>query len=68
MIQDETAPSPTFSLLDLTHKGHLGPAIVSNLDLQEGQVVTFVLRTVPPVDGSPALDPPMNSVSFLYPG
>lgn len=36
-----------FELLDLDEKGHLGPAVVANLELQEGQSVTFILRTPP---------------------
>lgn len=31
-------------LLDLSAKGHLGPAVACNLELREGQAVTFVLR------------------------
>ncbi|KAL0960424.1 hypothetical protein HGRIS_005467 [Hohenbuehelia grisea] len=40
-------PSISLSLLDLSHKGHKGPAITCALDLVEGQCVTFVLRTPP---------------------
>ena len=40
-------PTVNFELLDLDEKGHLGPAIVANLELQECQSVTFILRTPP---------------------
>ena len=40
-------PTVKFELLDLDEKGHLGPAVVANLELQEGQSVNFILRTPP---------------------
>lgn len=50
----EDVPSPVVELkeLDLTSKGHLGLSAYCDLDLHEGQVVTFVLRT-PPAHGAP---------------
>lgn len=42
-------PSPSVHLhtLDLTPQGHKGLSVCVDLDLTEGQVVTFVLRTPP---------------------
>lgn len=40
-------PKVTLELLDLSAKGHKGPAVQSLLNLSEGQSVTFVLRTPP---------------------
>ncbi|KAL0058997.1 hypothetical protein AAF712_014293 [Marasmius tenuissimus] len=40
-------PEIKLELLDLSNKGHLGPAVQAELNLTEGQVVTFVLRTPP---------------------
>lgn len=42
-------PDVNLDLLDLSSKGHLGPAACSNLCLEEGQRVTFVLRVPPKV-------------------
>lgn len=45
----ENVPEPEVELkmLDLSHKGHLGPAALCELNLEEGQSVTFILRTPP---------------------
>lgn len=45
----ETSHVPTIELstLDLTSKGHKGPAGYASIQLSEGQAVTFVLRTPP---------------------
>lgn len=40
-------PEVVLEFLDLSHKGHKGLAIQSRLTLEEGQCVTFVLRTPP---------------------
>ncbi|CAL1713826.1 unnamed protein product [Somion occarium] len=42
-------PEPNLELqvLDLTEKGHLGHSVFCNLELIEGQAVTFILRTPP---------------------
>ncbi|KAJ7171267.1 glycoside hydrolase family 15 protein [Mycena filopes] len=40
-------PTVQLTLLDLTEKGHLGPGVQTELELEEGQCVTFVLRTPP---------------------
>ncbi|KZT22860.1 glycoside hydrolase family 15 protein [Neolentinus lepideus HHB14362 ss-1] len=44
-------PAVHFELLDLSEKGHKGPAVAATLDLVEGQAVTFILR-VPPEEGA----------------
>lgn len=44
-------PVVNLQTLDLSAKGHLGLGACCDLDLEEGQVVTFVLR-VPPPQGS----------------
>jgi len=41
------SPSVDLEILDLTPQGHKGLSICVDLDLVEGQVVTFVLRTPP---------------------
>ncbi|THU90642.1 glycoside hydrolase family 15 protein [Dendrothele bispora CBS 962.96] len=46
-LENVSPPSPSLSALDLSSKGHLGPAVFSELKLKEGQCVTFVLR-IPP--------------------
>ena len=43
--EDVLAPKITLKLLDLSAKGHKGPAVQSSFTLTEGQCVTFVLRT-----------------------
>ena len=44
-------PTVHLNILDLTPKGHLGLSAYCDLDLEEGQVVTFILR-MPPDEGS----------------
>lgn len=46
-LEDVQVPSVKFEFLDLSEKGHLGPAVVATLELQESQSVTFILRTPP---------------------
>lgn len=41
------APEVNLGLLDLSSKGHLGPAAYCNLSLEEGQRVTFAFRICP---------------------
>lgn len=49
--QDNVAePHVDFCLMDLSAKGHKGPAACAKLSLTEGQYVTFVLR-IPPTGG-----------------
>ncbi|KAG9312460.1 glycoside hydrolase family 15 protein [Chiua virens] len=40
-------PEVNLDLLDLSSKGHLGPATYCDLSLQEGQRITFILRIRP---------------------
>jgi hypothetical protein len=40
-------PEVVLEFLDLSHKGHKGLAVQSKMTLEEGQCVTFVLRTPP---------------------
>ncbi|OCB91140.1 glycoside hydrolase family 15 protein [Sanghuangporus baumii] len=47
------APPVELELLDLSDKGHLGLGVCCDLNLAEGQVVTFVLR-IPPDTPPPA--------------
>jgi len=46
-MEDVEVPTVEFETLVLDEKGHLGPAVVANLELQESQSVTFILRTPP---------------------
>ncbi|KAG6334242.1 hypothetical protein ID866_4848 [Astraeus odoratus] len=45
----DNVPTPEVNIdyLDLSKQGHLGPAVACNLNLEEGQRVTFVLRICP---------------------
>ncbi|KAI8986304.1 glycoside hydrolase family 15 protein [Trametes punicea] len=57
-ILDNVAdPDVQLRLLDLSEKGHKGPGVWAHLDLKEGQVVTFVLRTPPDVQLPPEAHP-----------
>ncbi|KAH8992022.1 glycoside hydrolase family 15 protein [Lactarius akahatsu] len=47
VIDGVPSPSVEFQTLDLRSRGHKGLSVSANLDLVEGQVVTFVLRTLP---------------------
>ncbi len=40
-------PAVDFTKLDLSAKGHLGEGVCCDLNVVEGQAVTFVLRTPP---------------------
>ncbi|KAI9566575.1 glycoside hydrolase family 15 protein [Boletus coccyginus] len=46
-VDNVPAPEVDLGLLDLSSKGHLGPAAYCNLSLEEGQRVTFVFRICP---------------------
>ena len=48
LVDGVPAPEVSVQLLDLTNKGHLGHSVSIDLDLVEGQVVTFVLRPLSP--------------------
>jgi hypothetical protein len=47
VVDGVPSPSVDLQILDLTPQGHKGLSICVDLDLVEGQVVTFVLRTPP---------------------
>ncbi|KIJ59288.1 glycoside hydrolase family 15 protein [Hydnomerulius pinastri MD-312] len=63
----ENVPTPKVDLeyLDLSGKGHLGPATSCNLVLSEGQRVTFVLRICPEETLSSALRPDQERANKL---
>ncbi|KAG6372094.1 Six-hairpin glycosidase-like protein [Boletus reticuloceps] len=46
-IDNVPIPEVNLDLLDLSSKGHLGPATYCNFSLEEGQRVTFVFRICP---------------------
>ncbi|KAF9778574.1 glycoside hydrolase family 15 protein [Thelephora terrestris] len=48
VIDGVPAPEVDIQLLDLTKRGHLGLSASIDLNLIEGQVVTFVLRSISP--------------------
>jgi GH15 family glucan-1,4-alpha-glucosidase len=58
-------PLVELKLLDLSQKGHLGPAAYCDLELVEGQVVTFILRTPPEVETQPLFTPTMERAHRL---
>lgn len=64
-MEDVPAPTVELKYLDLTGKGHLGPSAYCDLDLHEGQVVTFVLRTPPPPSQAQKLVPTMERADTL---
>jgi hypothetical protein len=52
-----TPPKVEFKTLDLGKKGHKGLGVVSELEMSEGQVVTFVLRVPPTSSGVNVSEP-----------
>lgn len=58
-------PLVELKLLDLSQKGHLGPAVYCDLELVEGQVVTFILRTPPEVETQPRFTPTVERAHRL---
>ena len=58
---DGALPQVGLEFLDLSIKGHKGLAVQSNIRLEEGQCVTFILRT-PPARGT-AIIPVQNNVT-----
>ncbi|EIM83391.1 glycoside hydrolase family 15 protein [Stereum hirsutum FP-91666 SS1] len=50
-IEGVGVPEIELKELDLSARGHKGKAVCVDMDLTEGQVVTFVLRTPPPPNG-----------------
>lgn len=76
MMEGVGGPPVELKLLNLSHKGHLGPAAYCDLDLVEGQVVTFILRTppevetqlrfIPTVERANKLGVDLDSMSIIY--
>jgi hypothetical protein len=46
-MEDVPIPEIDMKILDLQDLGHLGPSATADLNLLEGQVVTFILRCPP---------------------
>jgi hypothetical protein len=46
-MEDVPVPDINMKILDLQDLGHLGPSATADLNLLEGQVVTFILRCPP---------------------
>lgn len=59
-------PTIKLDLLDLSEKGHLGLGVQAELLLEEGQCVTFVLRTPPGPNAANSFeDPHLTKVIYL---
>ncbi|KIJ08003.1 glycoside hydrolase family 15 protein, partial [Paxillus involutus ATCC 200175] len=56
-LENVPTPDVKLNLLDLSARGHLGPAASCGLSLEEGQRVTFVLRISPEETGAPKIRP-----------
>ncbi|KAJ3715106.1 glycoside hydrolase family 15 protein [Lentinula raphanica] len=57
LLDNVRPPEVSLNLLDLSAKGHKGPAVSAEMILHEGQVVTFVLRSPPTQDLVSDADP-----------
>ncbi|KAF8830428.1 hypothetical protein HHX47_DHR2000866 [Lentinula edodes] len=57
LLENVQPPEVNFQLLDLSTKGHKGPAVSAEMTLYEGQVVTFVLRSPPTEEVEQEADP-----------
>ncbi|KAJ3918955.1 glycoside hydrolase family 15 protein, partial [Lentinula edodes] len=57
LLENVQPPEVNFQLLDLSTKGHKGPAVSAEMTLHEGQVVTFVLRSPPTEEVEQEADP-----------
>ncbi|KAJ3985820.1 glycoside hydrolase family 15 protein [Lentinula detonsa] len=57
LLDNVHAPEVKFQFLDLSAKGHKGPAVSAEMTLHEGQVVTFVLRSPPTQEVEQEADP-----------
>ncbi|KAJ3901884.1 glycoside hydrolase family 15 protein [Lentinula edodes] len=57
LLENVQPPEVNFQLLDLSAKGHKGPAVSAEMTLYEGQVVTFVLRSPPTEEVEQEADP-----------
>ncbi|KAJ7763200.1 glycoside hydrolase family 15 protein [Mycena maculata] len=58
-------PALELSLLDLSKKGHLGLGVQAELTLEEGQCVTFVLRTPPSANAQSSPEDPTLSKELV---
>jgi hypothetical protein len=58
-------PIVDLKILDLTPQGHLGMSACCDLDLKEGQVVTFILRTPPEAGSESKLTPTVERANSL---
>ncbi|KAI0823241.1 glycoside hydrolase family 15 protein [Trametes gibbosa] len=56
-LENVPEPGVQLHLLDLSKRGHKGPGVWTELELREGQAVTFVLRTPPDVTLPPQAHP-----------
>ncbi|KAF8837548.1 glycoside hydrolase family 15 protein [Paxillus ammoniavirescens] len=56
-LENVSTPDVKLNLLDLSARGHLGPAVSCGLSLEEGQRVTFVLRVSPEDTVAPKIRP-----------
>ncbi|KAJ3992041.1 glycoside hydrolase family 15 protein, partial [Lentinula boryana] len=57
LLDNVHPPEVQFQFLDLSAKGHKGPAVSAEMTLHEGQVVTFVLRSPPTQEVEQEADP-----------
>ncbi|CDO72280.1 Glycoside Hydrolase Family 15 protein [Trametes cinnabarina] len=64
-LENVAEPVVKLNLLDLKAQGHRGPGVWSHLDLKEGQIVTFVLRTPPDVKLPPQAQPSREAAQEL---
>jgi hypothetical protein len=65
VIDGVPSPSVEFQNLDLRSCGHKGISVSADLDLVEGQVVTFVLRTLPHAGEQQTSNPTSNKTPEL---
>ncbi|KAI0775620.1 glycoside hydrolase family 15 protein [Trametes elegans] len=64
-LDNVSEPEVQLNLLDLSDKGHKGPGVWTELELREGQIVTFVLRTPPDVKLPPQAHPTHKTAEDL---
>ncbi|EGN97770.1 glycoside hydrolase family 15 protein [Serpula lacrymans var. lacrymans S7.3] len=65
MLDGTSLPDVDLKILDLTSKGHLGLSAFCDLNLEEGQRVTFVLRIPPDYTAPAALKPSQQRADDL---
>jgi hypothetical protein len=65
-LDDIKPPEVVFELLDLKEKGHLGSSVSVNLELYEGQIVTFILRTPPDTAPIPQAIPQLSTAEEYH--